>query len=118
MAPSQRVWFADAKTPWLNSFSTVISTCRLVLMENCTSYGNIHGHNYISPLHLGRLNVGRFDGSTVSTTLEEFGENIYIPFTATRSNGVPGKCVIPSKPYTYYLPEDNSLTAPLALADL
>ena len=118
VALSHVIWMADAKTLYLSEFGTAISSQRLCIWEDGSAATNKDGYNFITPEHNGRLNITKVDGSVESTTLEAIRDDIYVPF-APRVNDVyklPG--LIPSKPYTYYLPQEDTLTKSLALKEL
>ena len=115
---SQVVWLADAKTRYIPEIGGAISSQRLCIWEDGSATTNPDGYNFITPEHNGRLNIAKVDGSVESTTLEAVSANIYVPF-APRVNDLyqfPG--LIPAKPYTYYLPEEDELTQSLALKEL
>ena len=115
---SQVIWLADAKTFYFSGVGAAVRTHRLCIWENGANTTTPDGYNFITPEHSGRLNIAKVDGSVESTTLDAVRSDIYVPF-APRVNDVykfPG--VIPAKTYTYYLPEEDSLTSSLALKEL
>ena len=115
---SKAIWLADAKTRYFSEIGTAVSTQRLCIWEDGEAATNLDGYNFITPAHNGRLNIAMIDGSVSAATLEKISAEIYVPF-APRVNDVykcPG--LIPAKPYTYYLPEDDGLEHALALKNL
>ena len=115
---SQVIWMADAKTFYFSGVGAAVRTHRLCIWENGANTTTPDGYNFITPEHNGRLNISKVDGSVESTSLEAISANIYVPF-APRVNDVykfPG--LIPAKTYSYYLPEEDSLTSSLALKEL
>ena len=115
---SKVIWLADAKTLYFDGVNAAVSTQRLCIWEDGSAATNKDGYNFITPSHNGRLNIVNMDGSVESTTLETISAETYVPF-APRINDVykcPG--LIPAKPYTFYLPEEDELVQSLALKDL
>ena len=115
---SKAIWMADAKTLYISDIGAAIGTQRLCIWEDGSAATNPDGYNFISPAHSGRLNIAMMDGSVNSTTIPEISGEVYVPF-APRINDVykcPG--LIPAKPYTYYLPQEDELEHALALKNL
>jgi prepilin-type N-terminal cleavage/methylation domain-containing protein len=113
---SKAIWLADAKTVYLPSIGAAVSTHRLCIWEDGTAQGFTDGVNYITPEHNGRLNIARMDGSIDAMSFDTISGEIYVPY-APSADGVYKPGLIPAKTYTYCLPEEDSLTKPIALKE-
>ena len=112
---SKAIWLADAKTKYISEIGGVIGSQRLCIWEDGSAATNPDGYNFITPAHSGRLNIAMMDGSANSTTLETVAAEIYVPFAYRLNDQYKNPGLIPAKPFTYYLPEEDDLTQSLAL---
>ena len=118
VALSKAIWFADAKTRYIPEIGGVISSQRLCIWEDGEATTNPDGYNFITPEHSGRLNLAAIDGSVNATTLENIAGEIYVPFAPRVNDTYKCPGLIPAKPYTYYLPQEDELEHALALKNL
>ena len=118
VALSKAIWFADAKTRYIPEIGGAISSQRLCIWEDGEATTNPDGYNFITPEHSGRLNIAMIDGSVNATTLENIAGEIYVPFAPRVNDTYKCPGLIPAKPYTYYLPQEDELEHALALKNL
>ena len=112
------IWIADAKTLLFPDLGASVSTHRLCIWEAGASTTTKDGYNFITPSHNGRLNMARMDGSVEATSLDTVAAEIYVPYAYRLNDQYKNPGLIPAKPFTYYMFDDEDTANSFPLSEL